>query len=234
MPACHCDRRAYDYSEHVKGEAMAITKKNIITFIEKFGQKMQEHRQELTDMDQAIGDGDHGINMNRGMKAVLEKLPTLESKGIDGILKGTGMTMVSTVGGASGPLYGTAFMQAGNAVKGKEELSADDLTAMFQAAIDGIMKRGHSTTGEKTMLDAIVPAKETYAQATSDGKSITEGLEAAEKAAWEGVEYTKTIIATKGRASYLGERSIGFQDPGATSITYLIQAAKETAEEAVS
>lgn len=211
---------------------MAITKANVLDFIHIFHDKMQEHRQALTDMDQAIGDGDHGINMSRGLKAVEEKLPTVEEKNIDDIFKAVGMTMVSTVGGASGPLYGTAFMKAGMVTKGKEELEAQDLVEVLDAAIGGIKARGKSETGEKTMLDAIVPARDAYAKAIEEGKSITEALAAAEAAAWDGVEYTKTIIATKGRASYLGERSIGHQDPGATSITYLLQAAKEAGEKA--
>lgn len=211
---------------------MAATKENVLTFIQIFNDKMQEHGQALTDMDQAIGDGDHGINMRRGMKAVEEKMPTVEDKNIDDILKAVGMTLVSTVGGASGPLYGTAFMKAGMAVKGKDALEAADIATMLEAAVEGIKTRGKSTTGEKTMLDAIVPATDAYKKAIEDGKTITEALTAAEEAAWEGVEYTKTIIATKGRASYLGERSIGHQDPGATSITYLLQAAKEAGEQA--
>ncbi len=166
------------------------------------------------------------------MKAVGEKLDTFKDKTIGDILKGVGMTLVSTVGGASGPLYGTAFMKAGMAMKGKEELSAQDISAMLDAAIAGIISRGKATTGEKTMLDAIVPGKEAYDRGIAEGKSITDALADAEEAAWAGVEYTKTIIATKGRASYLGERSIGFQDPGATSITYLIQSAKEAGQQA--
>lgn len=211
---------------------MAATKKDVLTFVDLFNNKMEEHRQALTDMDQAIGDGDHGINMNRGMKAVEEKIDAVVDKPIADILKSVGMTLVSTVGGAAGPLYGTAFMKAGMAMKGKEELSASDISEMFDAAIAGIISRGKATTGEKTMLDALVPAKDAYNAAIAEGKSITDALVDAEDAAWKGVEYTKTIIATKGRASYLGERSIGFQDPGATSVTYLIQAAREAAQQA--
>lgn len=211
---------------------MAVNKKDVLVFIKAFKEKMKEQRQYLTDLDQAIGDGDHGINMDRGMKAVGEKLPAVEDKNIDDILKAVGMTLVSTVGGASGPLYGTAFMRAGMKMKGKETLEAADISEMFEAAIGGIISRGKATTGEKTMLDAIVPAKEAYNKAIAEGKSITEALTVSEQAAWDGVEYTKTIIATKGRASYLGERSIGHQDPGATSISYLIQAGKEAAEQA--
>lgn len=206
------------------------TKDQVLDFVRLFGSKMAEHRQALTDFDQAIGDGDHGINMSRGFKAVGEKLPTFEEKGIDDILKNVGMTLVSTVGGASGPLYGTAFMKAGMSAKGKEELSNDDLILAFEEALGGIKFRGKAVAGEKTMLDSLIPAIDAIKKDISEGKTMTVALEDAEKAAWDGVEYTKTIIATKGRASYLGERSIGHQDPGATSMAYLLQAAKEVAQ----
>ncbi|KNZ41215.1 dihydroxyacetone kinase subunit DhaL [Acetobacterium bakii] len=206
------------------------TKAEVLDFIRIYGDKMAEHRQELTDFDQAIGDGDHGINMNRGFKAVSEKLPTLGDKNIDDILKAVGMTLVSTVGGASGPLYGTAFMKAGTVLKGKEELSDQDVISAFEEGVGGIKFRGKAVQGEKTILDSMIPAIDAIKKSISEGNSMTVALEAGEKAAWEGVEYTKTIIATKGRASYLGERSIGHQDPGATSMAYLFQAAKEAAK----
>jgi len=206
------------------------TKAEVLDFIRIYGDKMAEHRQELTDFDQAIGDGDHGINMNRGFKAVSEKLPTLEDKNIDDILKAVGMTLVSTVGGASGPLYGTAFMKAGAVLKGKEELSDQDVINAFDEGVGGIKLRGKAVQGEKTILDSMIPAIDAIKKSISEGKSMSDALEDAEKAAWEGVEYTKTIIATKGRASYLGERSIGHQDPGATSMAYLFQAANEAAK----
>jgi dihydroxyacetone kinase-like protein len=202
----------------------------VLDFIRLFADKMTEHRQELTDLDQAIGDGDHGINMSRGMKAVIEKLPTFEEKGTDEILKSVGMTLVSTVGGASGPLYGTAFMKAGMVVKGKDELSEQDIINMFQEAIVGIQSRGKAVKGEKTMLDSIMPALDQIKASIEAGDSIEDAIVKGEQAAWDGVEFTKTIIATKGRASYLGERSIGHQDPGATSMAYLFQAAKEIAK----
>jgi dihydroxyacetone kinase-like protein len=206
------------------------TKAEVLDFIRIYGDKMAEHRQELTDLDQVIGDGDHGINMSRGFKAVGEKMPTIEDKNIDDILKTVGMTLVSTVGGASGPLYGTAFMKAGAAVKGKEELSNDDIISAFDAAIGGVQYRGKAVEGEKTILDSLIPAVNAMRKSIEEGKTMIEALEDAEKAAWAGVEYTKTIIATKGRASYLGERSIGHQDPGATSTAYLVQAAREAAQ----
>ena len=211
---------------------MAVTKQNVIQFVSLFRDKMDEHSHELTMFDQAIGDGDHGINMKRGMNATMDKAETFADAPISEILKTVGNTLVGTVGGASGPLYGTAFKKAGVACKEKDELTAEDLSDVMQAMIDGIVKRGKATTGEKTMLDALCPAKETYDKAIADGKSITEALAEAEAACWEGVEYTKTIIATKGRASYVGERSIGHQDPGATSMSYLFQAAKEAGQQA--
>jgi dihydroxyacetone kinase-like protein len=164
------------------------------------------------------------------MKAVIEKLPTFEEKGTDEILKSVGMTLVSTVGGASGPLYGTAFMKAGMVVKGKDELSEQDIINMFQEAIVGIQSRGKAVKGEKTMLDSIMPALDQIKASIEAGDSIEDAIVKGEQAAWDGVEFTKTIIATKGRASYLGERSIGHQDPGATSMAYLFQAAKEIAK----
>lgn len=205
------------------------TKAQVLDFIRVYADKMAEHRQELTDLDQAIGDGDHGINMNRGFKAVMEKLPTVEDKNIDDILKTVGMTLVSTVGGAAGPLYGTAFMKAGASTKGKEELSSEDVILAFDEAVGGIQFRGKAVKGEKTILDSMIPAIEAIKASIGAGKTMKEALIEAEKAAWDGVEYTKTIIATKGRASYLGERSIGHQDPGATSTAYAFQAAKEVA-----
>ncbi|MBC3804760.1 dihydroxyacetone kinase subunit L [Acetobacterium fimetarium] len=206
------------------------TKAEVLDFIRIYADKMAEHRQELTDLDQAIGDGDHGINMSRGFKAVMEKLPTVEDKSIDEILKSVGMTLVSTVGGASGPLYGTAFMKAGMATKGKEALADEDVIKALDEAVGGIQFRGKAEKGEKTILDSMIPAIDAIKACINEGKTMEAALIEAEKAAWAGVEYTKTIIATKGRASYLGERSIGHQDPGATSMAYAFQALNEVAQ----
>ena len=184
---------------------------------------MEAEKDFLTQLDNEIGDGDHGINLERGFKAVLEKLPEVENGDIGGLFKGVGMQLVSHVGGASGPLYGTAFMKAGNILKGKTEASAADFAAAMEAAIGGIKMRGKSEPGEKTMLDALCPAYKALSEAIDGGAELKEALEKAVDAAKEGVEYTKTIIATKGRASYLGERSIGHQDPGATSSLYMLE-----------
>ncbi|SDO79252.1 dihydroxyacetone kinase subunit DhaL [Selenomonas ruminantium] len=185
--------------------------------------RMEAEKDFLTQLDNEIGDGDHGINLERGFKAVLEKLPEVENGDIGGLFKGVGMQLVSHVGGASGPLYGTAFMKAGNILKGKTEASAADFAAAMEAAIGGIKMRGKSEPGEKTMLDALCPAYKALSEAIDGGAELKEALEKAVAAAKEGVEYTKTIIATKGRASYLGERSIGHQDPGATSSLYMLE-----------
>ena len=175
---------------------------------------IQKNKDFLTELDMPIGDSDHGINLARGFAAVEAKLPTLAGKDIGFILKTVGMTLVSTVGGASGPLYGTAFMYAGAKMAGKTEVNLDDFIVMLNEGIEGIKKRGKTTTGEQTMLDAMVPALEAI---KAEG-TLAAGLKAAEA----GVEATKAMIATKGRASYLGERSIGHQDPGATSFTLLL------------
>ncbi len=204
-----------------------IDTKKIIEILQSIVKKIESEKAFLTELDNAIGDGDHGINLSRGFQKVAEKLPEWEGQDIGAILKGVGTQLVSTVGGASGPLYGTAFMKAGNACKGKTELSGEDFAAALEAAIGGIKMRGKSVEGEKTMLDALCPAHKALTEALANGKDLKDALGDAVDAASKGVEYTKTIIATKGRASYLGERSIGHQDPGATSSLYILQATAE-------
>ena len=195
----------------------------IYKYLSKIAGIISENKDFLTELDREIGDSDHGINLARGFSAVMEKI-TPEDADIGATLKKAGMTLLSKVGGASGPLYGTAYMEAGKVLAGKSELDAEGLKSALEAAIAGIQKRGKAVKGEKTMLDAIIPAYETYSQKISDGADMITALEAACNSAREGVEYTKTIIATKGRASYLGERSIGHQDPGATSSTLMFEA----------
>ena len=192
----------------------------------KIGDRIIENKDFLTDLDREIGDADHGVNMARGFHAVAEKVPS-DVEDIGAVLKKAGMTLLSTVGGASGPLYGTAYMEAGKVAAGKTSLDAEDYKAMLEAAIAGIQKRGKAVKGEKTMLDAILPAYDAYCAAIAAGEEIVPALDKACKAAEEGVEFTKTIIATKGRASYLGERSIGHQDPGATSATMTLEALRD-------
>ena len=204
-----------------------INTKQIIAVIDAIARRMEAEKDFLTQLDNEIGDGDHGINLARGFKSVEEKLPSLADKDIGAIFKGVGMQLVSTVGGASGPLYGTAFMKAGNVCKGKTELTAEDFIAAFDAAIGGIKMRGKAVEGEKTMLDALCPAYKALKAGIDAGKDFIDALADGVDAAAAGVEYTKTIIATKGRASYLKERSIGHQDPGATSSLYMLQTTLE-------
>jgi dihydroxyacetone kinase-like protein len=198
--------------------------KKITSIIKEIGNVIQKEKDFLTELDSFIGDADHGINMARGFKEVEKKLPGLEDKDVGTILKTVGMTLVSTVGGASGPLYGTAFMKAGMAIGAKNDIDGDDFITALNAAVEGIKMRGKSHEGEKTMLDALIPALNTIKKVYEENKDFKAALEQGIKAAEEGVEYTKTIIATKGRASYLGERSIGHQDPGATSSYLMLKA----------
>lgn len=203
--------------------------KQMAAIIEGMAKKIEAEKDYLTQLDNEIGDGDHGINLARGFEAVEKKLPSLAGGDIGALLKGVGMQLVSTVGGASGPLYGTAFMKAGMACKGLTELDGPAFVKAMEAAVDGIKMRGKATEGEKTMLDALCPALKVMQDEVAAGKSLKEALQDAAAAAEKGVEYTKTIIATKGRASYLGERSLGHQDPGATSSLYLLQVLAEMA-----
>ncbi len=194
--------------------------------LKAIGEKIIENKDFLTDLDREIGDADHGVNMARGFQAVIEKVSP-EDPDIGACLKKTGMTLLSTVGGASGPLYGTAYMEAGKVLMGKESLSAEDIKLALEAAIAGIQKRGKAEKGEKTMLDSLIPAYDAYSEKITGGSDRVEGLDAACAAANEGVEFTKTIAATKGRASYLGERSIGHQDPGATSLSMTLETIRD-------
>lgn len=207
----------------------SLDTKQMAAIIEGMAKKIEAEKDYLTQLDNEIGDGDHGINLARGFKAVEKKLPSLAGGDIGALLKGVGMQLVSTVGGASGPLYGTAFMKAGMACKGLTELDGPAFVKAMEVAVDGIKMRGKATEGEKTMLDALCPALKVMQDEVAAGKSLKEALQDAAAAAEKGVEYTKTIIATKGRASYLGERSLGHQDPGATSSLYLLQVLAEMA-----
>ena len=203
-----------------------VNQEQVLEILHAIGEKITEEKLFLTELDNVIGDGDHGINLARGFAEVEKKRPMMEGKDIGTMLKTTGMALVSTVGGASGPLYGTAFMQAGKALAGKTELDAQDLV-ILDAFVAGVQLRGKSVAGEKTMLDAMIPARDAVKAALNAGKSAKEALSDGVAAAEQGVEYTKTIIATKGRASYLGERSLGHQDPGATSFTTMLKVVAE-------
>lgn len=205
---------------------MADSKK-VIQILQEIAHKIEAEKDFLTKLDQPIGDSDHGINMARGFGEVEKKLPTLEGKDIGTILKTVGMTLVSTVGGASGPLYGSAFLKAGMACAGKEELDLSEFLSVLETATEAVKQRGKSTTEEKTMLDAMVPSLEAMHTKLEEGGDAKAVLSAGVDAAWKGVEHTKDLVATKGRASYVGERGIGHQDPGATSYSDMLEVIRD-------
>lgn len=194
--------------------------------IKRIGDNIVENKDFLTDLDREIGDADHGANMARGFTEVLAQLPQ-DEEDISKVLKKVGMVLLSKVGGASGPLYGTAYMKAAAAASGKTAITLEDGKAMLEAVIDGIKMRGKAERGEKTMLDALEPALEALTKGIENGDDIETCLNAMCDAAKEGVEFTKTIRATKGRASYLGDRSIGHQDPGATSSMITLESIRD-------
>lgn len=199
-----------------------ITRQHIITWLERSAKLLDEQKAYLTELDSPIGDADHGINMARGFGKVAEKLPAVAETDIGNILKSSGMILLSTVGGASGPLYGTFFMRAGGALQGKQELDGGDLLRLLETGVEGIVQRGRAEPGDKTMIDALTPAVAALRASLDAGNDIPAALEACVKAAERGVQSTIPLVARKGRASYLGERSAGHQDPGATSAWYLL------------
>ena len=204
-----------------------VTRDDILGWLKCYRQTIGDNKDYLTRLDSAIGDADHGANMDRGFAAVMDKLPSVADKDIGAIFKTIGMTLVSTVGGAGGPLYGTWFMRAGMALDGKTEVTAEDLLAAFQAGLAGVQQRGKATAGEKTMIDAMTPACAAMQASLASGADTAAALEAAAAAAEQGMKDTIPMLATKGRASYLGERSIGHQDPGATSSAMLFRCAAD-------
>lgn len=195
----------------------------LISTMHAIAARIEKEKDYLTELDNVIGDGDHGINMARGFKATETRIDGLTTPAE--VLKTVGMTLVSTVGGAAGPLYGTAFMKMAQALAGKDEITVSDFLPAFRSAIDGVSMRGRSVQGEKTMLDAMIPAAEAMEKAFAEGKTPKEVFAAGLEAARAGVEITKTYAATKGRASYVGERSIGHQDPGAASFAMMLEEA---------
>lgn len=200
-------------------------------WIELAAVDIAEQRDYLVDLDRAIGDGDHGENMDRGFKAAVEALGQAQPASVAEVLKTVAKTLMSTVGGAAGPLYGTAFLRASKAA-GDGELDGAGVAAVIAGALDGIQARGKATTGEKTMVDAWTPALEAARAAAESGSDGAAVLEAAATAAEAGAAATEPMRATKGRASYLGERSIGHLDPGAVSTSLILRAAVRAADEA--
>jgi dihydroxyacetone kinase-like protein len=196
----------------------------VSTWLKDYADVITENANYLTDLDRQIGDADHGSNMSRGMSAVAALDPASFADA-SGLLKKAGMTLVSTVGGASGPLYGTFFLRLGTTLTTDGELSAEKFAAAMKAGLDGIVARGKASQGDKTLVDSLTPAVEAAQEAAAAGKSLAESLQAASAAADKGRDATVEMIARRGRASYLGERSRGHQDPGATSMALLIDSA---------
>jgi|SRR5689334_19927257 dihydroxyacetone kinase-like protein len=207
---------------------MDVSYDDVVRWIRAFAAEVGTNKEQLTELDAAIGDGDHGINMDRGMSAVLGKVDAGPQEDIGALLKAVGMTLVSTVGGAGGPLYGTLFMQMGTALSGKAVIGLDDWTAALDAAVSGVQARGKAEPGDKTMIDALIPGRDALKSALVGGASFEDALKRSADAAGQGMRDTVPLVAKKGRASYLGERSAGHQDPGATSSHLLLEAAAET------
>jgi len=205
-----------------------VTRDQIVEWLHTTGNVMEENKEFLTQLDAAIGDAEHGINMERGFKKVVSQLPAVEDKDIGSILKSAGMALISSVGGASGPLYGTLFMRAGMVALGKQELNTADMAAVLRAGLSGIIERGKAQIGDKTMVDALAPGVEAFDWAVKDGADMAEALRQTVVAVEKGMKDTIPLVAKKGRASYLGERSIGHQDPGATSLYLILKALHDT------
>lgn len=197
--------------------------------VRAMAEAMEENKKRLTKLDAEIGDGDHGNNMNRGFQAVLERLEEKEAGTPAEVLKTASSALISKVGGAAGPLYGTAFLRASSSLSEKEDVSPENVAEALESALGGIKQRGKAELEDKTIVDALEPAVEAAKDAT--GGSVAGVLRAAADAAEKGVEATKDLVARKGRASYLGERAMGHQDPGATSTYLLLEAAAKTLEQ---
>lgn len=207
---------------------MSITHDNIRNWLQAFTDRVNDQKKYLTKLDSAIGDGDHGENMSRGLRAAMDKLSEGNEATIDKTLKSVAMSLISKTGGASGPLYGTLFMEAAKIAKDKDEVGLDEWANMMGAGLEGIKKRGKANLGDKTMVDAFTPAVEALQEAAESEDDVQAAMQAAAEAAEQGMEDTVEMVAKKGRASYLGERSKGHQDPGATSTFYLFDTAAET------
>jgi dihydroxyacetone kinase-like protein len=199
---------------------------DLVRFLELYAQRIAERKVELTDLDSQIGDADHGINMDRGFTAVLAKLPDLRESDLGTIAKTVGMTLISTVGGASGPLYGTFFLRLATALGERRSVTLPEFGAAIRAGLEGVKQRGKAELDDKTMVDAMTPAVEAL-EAAAAGSDLRTALEAAAEAAAVGRDRITPLVARKGRASYLGERSANHQDPGATSTTILFEALRD-------
>lgn len=204
-----------------------VTTAQLAAWVDRFAALVADNKSHLTELDSAIGDADHGANMSRGMSAASEQIKDLTEGPADALCKKVGMTLVSSVGGASGPLYGTFFMKFGGQAGTVDQLDGQQLAAALRAGLDGVVARGKAAPGDKTMIDAMAPAVDAFDAALGEGASEAEAAQRAADAAAQGRDKTVEMVAHKGRASYLGERSRGHADPGATSTALLFQALGE-------
>jgi len=202
-----------------------VTTIDVLEWIRAYAQVIEENKDYLTELDSPIGDADHGANMHRGFQAVLEKLSENEDKDIGKIFMAVAMALLSKVGGAGGPLYSTLFMQMGKSLNSSTEFGLEDWSKALDAATEGVVRLGKASPGDKTMVDALTPAVQALKDASQQGLTLGEGLINSANAAKEGMIATIPLVARKGRASYLGERSAGHQDPGATSTFMLLETA---------
>lgn len=205
------------------GVTAGVTAEQVRGWLDAYAAAVADRKVELTELDQAIGDGDHGVNLDRGMRAVTEKLAATDEADVGALLRTAGMTLISKVGGASGPLYGTFFLEAGKAVEGSASADAGTWTEAMDRGVRGVQARGKAEVGDKTMVDALVPGVQALAEAVGDGADLPDAVGWAADAAERGRGSTTPLVARKGRASYLGERSAGHLDPGAVSAALLLR-----------
>lgn len=197
---------------------MSIGVKEVKNTMIRLSNIIIENEVYFCDLDSAAGDGDFGTSIAKGFKVVLKEIDEIDTSNMSAFIRGCGMIIMEHCGGASGPIWGSAFMAAARSVKGKEALEVDDLATLFNDIVLGIQKRGGAQLGDKTLLDALIPAAQALKQSADQGDDVKKAFEEATKAAEQGAEHTKTIVARKGRASYLGERSIGHPDAGAMAM----------------
>lgn len=210
---------------------MSLTRAQIVSWLYRCGEVFTRESDFLTGLDREIGDADHGLNMHRGFSKVVEKLPSVEDKDIGFILKNTGMTLLSNVGGASGPLFGTFFIRAAQVTQAHQSLTLEELYQMIREGAEGVINRGKAEPGDKTMCDVWLAVVASLRQSSEQNVSLTAALDDACQQAESAAQSTITMQARKGRASYLGERSIGHQDPGATSVMFMMQMLAAAARE---
>jgi dihydroxyacetone kinase-like protein len=206
---------------------MAVSREEVLRWLEASQKVFAENRQQLTDLDSAVGDGDFGISLDRGFTAVQAELSAHPPADLRSVFQNVATVLIRTMGGTSGPLLGTFFLRAGAACAGKSELAPADVVALFQAGVDGMQQRGKAALGDKTMMDAWLPAVDAMRSALERGGGLTEVLDRGTAAAEAGAEATKSLSARKGRASYLGDRSVGHPDPGAIAAHLMLKTAAD-------